>query len=452
MQLKNKYLILILFPLYFLANSTGIFSQETNHHRTHSFFAYIPEKNKTPFLKTNSGSNKRPDSAYSNIDYPGNFQLKKDIRVFGWHVSWLGNSYHHYNYSLLTHIAYFGCNIDPTGGIRSFNGWDTTNFVSYVKSQKPQCKVLLTAACFGKSVDTLLKNSSSQESLIQKLSEAVTEKKADGICIDFEEISGENRDRFSAFITKLSLNFRQQNLIVSLTLPAVDSARSFDVGVLSRSVDFYILTGYDYFGSFSRFSGPVAPLVTKTGWINNSIEASVNYYLENKVNPSSLLLGVPYFGALWETKDSAIPSRTTSFLGYRPYNHDLSMLKKLRHDTLLKVSYFNYHEQNKNLYRQFWLDDVYSLGTKYDFVLQKKLGGIGIWALGFDSGSNDLWELLKIKFSTGTVNLSSSAEEKTTEVTPNSFTLITEHPVLVGIGAVLGLALLFVLFKFFWFR
>jgi len=446
---KKTYLISILLTLYCLTNATKAFSQETDRNESigsHSSFAHLSEKNKTYFLKMHPDSIKLSDSTYSKINYPGNFKLKKDISVFGWHVSWMGNSYYHYNYSLLTHIAYFGCDIDPTGGIRSFNGWDTSDFVSYVKSQNPQCKVLLTATCFGKSIDTLLRNESSQASLIRKLNDAITRKKADGICIDFEGISSADKEKFSSFITNLKLNFKQQNLMVCLTLPPIDSNRVFDFSILSKSVDLYILMGYGYFGRSSNYSGPVAPLTGKSGWINCNLGASVDYYLNNNVSPSSLLLAVPYFGAIWETKDSGIPSLTTKFVGYRPYNYDLGMLKYFHNDTSLKASY--YCKETDNTYRQFWFDGVYSLGEKYDFILQKKLAGVGIWALGFDSGSHDLWNLLQTKFSTGNPNSAHSADSKTIGLAQNFFLFITTHIILSVIAIFLILAILvFVLLK-----
>ncbi|HYF03234.1 MAG TPA: glycosyl hydrolase family 18 protein, partial [Patescibacteria group bacterium] len=47
---------------------------------------------------------------------------------------------------------------------------------------------------------------------------------------------------------------------------------------------------------------------------------------------------------------------------------------------------------------QGWYDDRASLALKYDLVLAKNLGGIGIWALGYDGARPELNELLKEKF------------------------------------------------------
>ena len=52
--------------------------------------------------------------------------------------------------------------------------------------------------------------------------------------------------------------------------------------------------------------------------------------------------------------------------------------------------------QNPN-WNQTWYDDSLSISKKYDLALSKNLGGIGIWALGYDEGYDELWNLLKNK-------------------------------------------------------
>ncbi|GIT57317.1 MAG: hypothetical protein Ct9H300mP18_07460 [Candidatus Neomarinimicrobiota bacterium] len=47
---------------------------------------------------------------------------------------------------------------------------------------------------------------------------------------------------------------------------------------------------------------------------------------------------------------------------------------------------------------QTWYDDSLSLSKKYDFAISKKLGGVGIWALGYDEGYDELWNALMKKW------------------------------------------------------
>jgi len=45
-----------------------------------------------------------------------------------------------------------------------------------------------------------------------------------------------------------------------------------------------------------------------------------------------------------------------------------------------------------------FIDDPFSLGKKYDIVNRRDLAGIGIWALGYDNGYQELWDLIAQKF------------------------------------------------------
>jgi spore germination protein YaaH len=372
----------------------------------HHYYSSIPEADKHFFR----GDSIRPSLSANNT---GTYKLKKGIRIFGWHLHWMNNSYRNYNYSLLTHFAYFSCGVDPdNGSITDLLRWDTTSVVSYVKARNPDCKVLLTLTCFGQSnLRSFLTNTAAQGKLINVLYAELLKKKADGVCIDFEGVPADSKKELTLFISNLKKRFAPKNLIVSFTLPAVDAHSSpYDFDALKQQVDLFVLMGYDYFGSFSHDAGPIAPMVTRPNWIPSCIDTSVNYYLNKKIPDSLLLLGVPYYGAMWKTKTASVPSGPVRFYRYRAYSYSLSLpssVGAVKNNADLKASYYAYPDSQKGdtlNYRQFWVDNVYSLGLKYDYVLQKKLGGVGIWALGFDEGSSNLWNLLRDKFTAGTAD------------------------------------------------
>ncbi len=53
---------------------------------------------------------------------------------------------------------------------------------------------------------------------------------------------------------------------------------------------------------------------------------------------------------------------------------------------------------NFNSWRELYHDDATSLGLKYDVVNANDLAGTGMWALGYDGSSRDLWQVLAAKF------------------------------------------------------
>ena len=67
-------------------------------------------------------------------------------------------------------------------------------------------------------------------------------------------------------------------------------------------------------------------------------------------------------------------------------------------DDVGKVSWRAYHIAETDTWRMLFLDDAKSLGMKYDYAMEKNLAGVGMWALGFDSGRSELWNVLRDKF------------------------------------------------------
>ena len=39
-----------------------------------------------------------------------------------------------------------------------------------------------------------------------------------------------------------------------------------------------------------------------------------------------------------------------------------------------------------------------ALQVKYDYIKEKELGGVAYWALGYDHGYRDLWDLIAKNF------------------------------------------------------
>jgi len=74
------------------------------------------------------------------------------------------------------------------------------------------------------------------------------------------------------------------------------------------------------------------------------------------------------------------------------------------------------------IWNQIWYDDSISLGLKYDFAINKNLKGIGIWALGYDDGRTELWNLIEKKFTTIV-----SVNENISDI-PSNFKLFQNYP------------------------
>jgi hypothetical protein len=194
-----------------------------------------------------------------------------------------------------------------------------------------------------------------------------------------------------------------------LTLPAINSREIYDVIDLQKFVDLFLIMGYDY-NTGPQLQGAVAPLLpyeTEDISLNNTLK----YYLDLGIDPSKTILALPYYGSMWEGTLGEDGSTTSLFerkVTYREvrslFNEDFVTQNNLS-PVLERQSMTNYFNLTypDNTTKEVWFDDDYTLGKKYDYALAKDLKGIGIWALGYDNGYNELWDVIENKFATDAV-------------------------------------------------
>jgi len=324
-------------------------------------------------------------------------QLQK--QVFGWHPYWMGTAYQSYDYSKLSTLAYFSYEVNPTNGSYSdLHDWNTTPIIAWAHSN--DVKVVLTATLFGSANnETLLTNAASRANLINSLVTVVSNRNGDGVNIDFESVGSSMKPYLTTFMSNLTDRFHQDlsGSEVSAAIPAVDWSSAYDVGAYEGFIDYVIIMGYGYHWSGGD-PGPVAPLSASSTWGAYCIEKSIDDYLALGISAERLLLGCPYYGYNWPVASDAIPGTATgsgTAVIYSTTEVNEATYGR-QWDASGSVPYYMY--TNASVIHQTWYEDVQSLGLKYDMVNSKGIGGIGIWALGYDAGESALWELLGAKF------------------------------------------------------
>lgn len=330
-------------------------------------------------------------------------------RVLGWHPYWSTQSdIESYDYSNLTHIAYFSYEVNPaTGGCANLHAWNTSPVVEWAHSNG--VKVVLTATLFDAANNhALLTNSTACNALVANLVSTVTARGGDGVCIDFEGVgswTGATK-ALTSFMSNLTVACHavSPKLEVSIALPSVDWYADFDVGAYEKfGMDYCIIMGYDYYYSGSSTPGPNAPLYSSAQWGGASswcsVDYSTRYYLNKMTNAANLMLAVPYYGRKWraasETLGAANSGASYSTAVVYPTAESQAATYGKKWDANASVPYYTYTDTYA--YQCFY-DDSDSLGLKYDYVNTKNLGGIGIWALTHAPGSTALWNLIEEKF------------------------------------------------------
>lgn len=327
--------------------------------------------------------------------------------VFGYHPYWIADSVTtHYDFSLLSHLAYFSAEVDPaTGEMTTVRGWPDIPVLD--RAAAAGVKVQLAVTNFGAAGNrSLLSSPAARDTLLRRIVALLRQRNADGVSIDFEAVPGDQRENLTAFFAALdaALAAALPSAEISAAVPAVDWSGAWDLTALRAHVDLFFLMGYDYFWSGSGTAGPVAPIRGATYNVRRSVDA----YLQNGVPPGRLLLGVPYYGYDWPVVSGAEGAATTGRANARTWSfvRAMSGIQQRQWSTIYGNPWFSYETAN---WRQVWYDDAESLGEKYDLVLDRNLAGVGIWALGYDGSAPALRDLLREKFTRVTGVRSSAA-------------------------------------------
>ena len=337
--------------------------------------------------------------------------IEANREVFGWHPHWMGSSWKKYPFELLSTIAYFSYNVNSRTGLsqnpKQIEDWKTTELIAV--AQEKNTRVLLTVSLHGKKNNAhFLSNELLWNNLYEDVGKLVLDRYADGIDINFEDIPDDLKNEFTRFVSNfrksLGMKFKNNNReapYISLTLPAHKDRENFNVEKLESEVDLFVIMGYDY----NSTSDPdaVSPLQSEGIF---SLTNTIAYFKAVNLNLSKTILALPYYGILWDIsikKDESIEAVVERKLTYSEIkklfleNPDIKAEVDLDPISMSKVYRAAFDDYS---IKEIHFDDVFTLSKKYDYAMVNGMRGIGVWALGYDNGSTELWNLIERYFST----------------------------------------------------
>ena len=330
------------------------------------------------------------------------------------------------NIKSLTHLAYFGVELDEFGEIQKFSqpgelepGWNKLQSDSLElilrQVRLSHKKPVLVIKVFNKeNIRSLLNNPTYRHQATTTITQLLKEKQITSVNIDFETSSisdSQTKNNFTLFIKEL----KQQStdpLEVSIDVFANAAQQSFiwDLAALEPHTDYFIVMAYDFYRASSSQAGPVSPLRGKcppTDLLETPEETCLEEDITSSISditkiipPHKVILGVPFYGYQWQTaSDNFLANtypKTGSTATYRYiqelFNSDDVSSFSASWSSLSQTPYLNFYEQG-DLY-QLHYDNPYSLSLKLDLVNQAGLGGIAIWALGYEVPYSDLWQTI----------------------------------------------------------
>jgi hypothetical protein len=325
---------------------------------------------------------------------------RRRTEVLGYLPYWMNNNYSDLNLSLFSTVAFYGYELDEkTGGYKTLNGWDTISVID--DARKANCKISLCV--YSKNAINLkafLKNEKSQRNLAVIIGGQLEKRNANGVNIMFDEIDSTCRKAFTKFIWSFSRSLKSVNKAyeITITVPVLDTKRVYDIQQLDTCTDHFII---DF--TKKQTYGPIAPI---NGSVY-SLEAGIKRYFATGVPSAKWMACMPYYGALWDFQ-------TKEFLKYVKYNRVVSYYTP-DYGTVVDKNEARIDVFDEQDSLQLWYDDANTLSPKYNFLLQNKLGGIGIWAMGYDDGRNELSDaLISRLFYVDTINTARISIKSTT--------------------------------------
>ena len=358
-----------------------------------------------------------PISALTHI--LGTTSRQTDKIIYGFLPYWQFKSADTLSYDLLTHLALFGIDVGQDGNFitRELNytepGWAALHSDTFaaikIKAKSSGTKLILTLRAFDSdNIDTLLSNSSAQDLLITNTLDYLETEGLDGINLDFEYVAEANdttRAAFTQFVSRFTQALKAKNPAYHVSLDvfadAGDNHRIWQINELTQIVDHLIIMAYDYHRPSSPLAGPVAPLYGAGQFWDEDITSALSIFVSHSP-PYKFLLGIPFYGYEWRTTSSQELSQTYPKSGSLATYHRVKQFLENHPETIVNWNlyslspWFTYQEDDQTW--QIYYEDTRSLGIKYDLANQAGLGGIAIWALGYDAGSPELWEQIHQKF------------------------------------------------------
>ena len=227
-------------------------------------------------------------------------------------------------------------------------------------------------------VTTMLSSAVTRTAHVTALVTLVTFNGYDGIDVDYESLAATDRDRYTAFITELSVALHAVGKTLTVAVHPKTSEpgtwsgpQAQDYAALGRAVDKLRVMAYDYHWATSG-AGPVAPL----SWVDD-----VARFAASQVAPEKVQLGMALYGYDWQGTAGEGVTFDTAMARMGQYG-------AARQWSVTHASpWFSYTAGGKT--HTVWYEDAQSVAAKLPIVDRHGLDGAVFWRLGGEDP--DVW-------------------------------------------------------------
>lgn len=333
---------------------------------------------------------------------------KQQLEVIGFLPFWLIDKADHDYSKSLTTLSYFSLGIDSDGQILEFTkptetepGWNTLKNgraeqqLTTAKKQHQKLSLVMFSGDHDRINNLISDPEVHAQNLVSDVAPIMKQYGFQDLNIDVEsvEIASESaRLNFTRFMREVKKQVDQQKL-GSLTVEISPSdfihTRLINPAEIGAIADQVVLMTYDYHYIGSYVTGPVAPV----GGGGSEAEFDTKIALElaiKHIPASKIILGIPLYGYEWETIDPHARAPVIPGSGLTASNRRVEELVQrctncnVQLDLAAQEQYLTYLDPETKTYHQLFYPDAKATQAKIDLAKQYKLGGVALWALGYE--------------------------------------------------------------------
>ena len=302
--------------------------------------------------------------------------------------------------------------------------FDLFDQIAELKRKYPSLKANLSIGGWGvDGFSDVAYYENSRNAFVNNVMEWVEEYGFDGVDIDWEyPVNGANgiikarpsdKTNFTLLMRKLrsALDDTEKRLNKKLTLSFAGGAFYpyldwVEPRKISQIVDYVNLMTYDFYGEWSKTTGHHSNLFRSSYQEDDiCVDKAVNYYLSKGFDPRKIVVGIPFFGKVWNgvvNKNNGLYQKFQGIL--YPEGIGYQDILSLENAIVLK-KYWDESAKASFLYNgDIWIsyDNEESIKIKIDYVKSNRLGGIMVWEYSHDLSGKLLTfikERIKTKYS-----------------------------------------------------
>lgn len=345
-----------------------------------------------------------PLSPRGTLTSPLDHSQKSSFIILGFAPYWNLKKLDLHALNSITHFAYFALHLDVNGNIQTHVNRRELEpgYLNYTRllQENPADKPLILTF-MPENQDALaaiLTSPAAGAAAVTAITDKVKEISASGVNVDFEplgDIPPALRDGYTQFVRTLRQTLGSVELSVSIYPSAATRPRIWDLANLAPYTDYFVVMTYDYTMPSADRVGPNSPLRGAGQLFEHDIVKNIAE-ISRLVAPSKLLLGIPFYGYEWDTvtadKYSTVEGRgsVASLARINQMIEDKTLELVWDRNTLTPYGISSVSGQTSQIY----FENNTSIKLKLDFVKSAGLGGIAIWALGYEGNNPTLWDTI----------------------------------------------------------